>query len=84
MERYQIGERPAFAMLRDHARHNGLRLVGVAQAVFEGRIMKRQLPDVVTGHPRLRFGVNADEPTPSCREASHDCTDWEERRCWGN
>jgi response regulator NasT len=39
MERYQVDERQAFAMLRDHARHNGQRLVHVAQAVLDGHLL---------------------------------------------
>jgi two-component system, response regulator / RNA-binding antiterminator len=39
MERYQIDERQAFAMLRDHARHGGQKLVHVAQAVLEGHLL---------------------------------------------
>jgi response regulator NasT len=39
MERYQVDERHAFAMLRDHARHSGQKLVHVAQAVLEGHLL---------------------------------------------
>jgi response regulator NasT len=39
MERYQIDERHAFAMLRDHARHSGQKLVHVAQAVLDGHLL---------------------------------------------
>ncbi|MDP9257194.1 MAG: ANTAR domain-containing protein [Actinomycetota bacterium] len=39
MERYQVDERQAFAMLRDHARHKGQKLVGVAQAVLDGHLL---------------------------------------------
>jgi response regulator NasT len=39
MERYQVDERQAFAMLRDHARHSGQKLVHVAQAVLDGHLL---------------------------------------------
>jgi AmiR/NasT family two-component response regulator len=39
MERYQIEEREAFEMLRDHARHGGQKLVHVAQAVLDGHLL---------------------------------------------
>jgi two-component system, response regulator / RNA-binding antiterminator len=39
MERYQVDERQAFAMLRDHARHAGQKLVHVAQAVLDGHLL---------------------------------------------
>lgn len=39
MERYQVDERQAFAMLRDHARHGGQKLVHVAQAVLDGHLL---------------------------------------------
>lgn len=39
MERYQIDEREAFEMLRDHARHGGQKLVHVAQSVLEGHLL---------------------------------------------
>ena len=35
MERYQIDERQAFEMLRDHARHSGQKLVHVAGPILE-------------------------------------------------
>jgi response regulator NasT len=45
MERYQVDERQAFAMLRDHARHGGQKLVHVAQAVLDGHLL---LPPTAT------------------------------------
>jgi AmiR/NasT family two-component response regulator len=39
MERYQIDDREAFRMLRDHARHSGQKLVHVAQAVLDGHLL---------------------------------------------
>ena len=39
MERYQVDERQAFAMLRDQARHSGQKLVHVAQAVLDGHLL---------------------------------------------
>jgi AmiR/NasT family two-component response regulator len=39
MERYQVDELEAFAMLRDHARHSGQKLIHVAQAVLEGHLL---------------------------------------------
>jgi response regulator NasT len=48
MERYQIDERRAFEILRDHARHNGQKLVVVARAVLDGHLL---LPTVAIGGP---------------------------------
>jgi two-component system, response regulator / RNA-binding antiterminator len=39
MERYQVDQRQAFAMLRDHARRSGQKLVNVAQAVLDGHLL---------------------------------------------
>jgi AmiR/NasT family two-component response regulator len=39
MERFQVDERRAFAMLRDHARHSGQKLVHVAQAILDGHLL---------------------------------------------
>jgi len=39
MERHQVNERDAFAMLRDHARNSGRKLVDVAQAVLDGHLL---------------------------------------------
>jgi AmiR/NasT family two-component response regulator len=39
MERYQIDDRQAFTMLRDHARHSGHKLLHVAQAVLDGHLL---------------------------------------------
>ena len=39
MERYQIDERQAFEMLRDHARHSGQKILYVAQAVLDGHLL---------------------------------------------
>jgi AmiR/NasT family two-component response regulator len=39
MERYQVDERRAFAMLRDHARHSGKKIVHVAQAILDGHLL---------------------------------------------
>jgi len=36
MERHQLDEQHAFAMLRDHSRNNGLKLIDVAQTVLDG------------------------------------------------
>jgi response regulator NasT len=36
MERHMIDDRAAFAMLRDHARNRGRKVVDVATAVVEG------------------------------------------------
>jgi two-component system, response regulator / RNA-binding antiterminator len=50
MERYQVDERQAFAMLRDHARHNGQKLVGVAQALLDGHLLlAKATPSVDNG-----------------------------------
>jgi AmiR/NasT family two-component response regulator len=39
MERHQIDEHHAFALLRDHARSNGRKLVEIAQAVLDGHLL---------------------------------------------
>jgi response regulator NasT len=39
MERYQVDERQAFTLLREHARHSGQKLVHVAQAVLDGHLL---------------------------------------------
>ena len=61
MERYQIDERQAFEMLRDHARHSGQKLVHVAQAVLDGHLLlapsaggarARALPGAARSSPR--------------------------------
>ena len=44
MERYQVDERQAFEMLRDHARHSGRKLVHVAQAVLDGHLLLSTTP----------------------------------------
>jgi AmiR/NasT family two-component response regulator len=44
MERHRIDERQAFAMLRDHARKSGQKLVHVAQAVIDGHALLPTAP----------------------------------------
>jgi response regulator NasT len=39
MERYQIDDREAFRMLRDHSRHSGQKLLHIAQAVLDGHLL---------------------------------------------
>jgi response regulator NasT len=39
MERYQVDDRQAFTMLRDHARHSGQKILHVAQAVLDGHLL---------------------------------------------
>jgi AmiR/NasT family two-component response regulator len=39
MERYQVDERQAFTLLREHARNSGQKLVHVAQAVLDGHLL---------------------------------------------
>jgi AmiR/NasT family two-component response regulator len=58
MERYQVDERHAFEMLRDHARHNGQKLVHVAQSVLDGHLL---LSTAARGGPP---GNGANEPVP--------------------
>jgi AmiR/NasT family two-component response regulator len=49
MERHSIGEREAFAMLRDHARRTNRKLIDVAEAINTGHLLlpgrKRQMSD---------------------------------------
>jgi AmiR/NasT family two-component response regulator len=45
IERYQIDERRAFEMLRDHARQSGHKLVHIAQAVLDGHLLLPAAPD---------------------------------------
>ena len=52
MERYQVDERQAFAMLRDHARHSGQKLVHVAQAVLDGHLLLAPEPGEADGDRR--------------------------------
>jgi response regulator NasT len=39
MERYQVDEREAFRMLREHARHRGKKVLDVSQAVLDGHLL---------------------------------------------
>ena len=39
MERHQIDEQHAFALLRDQARHSGRKLVDIAQAIVDGHAL---------------------------------------------
>jgi AmiR/NasT family two-component response regulator len=39
MERHQIDEQKAFALLRDQARHSGRKLVDIAQAIVDGHAL---------------------------------------------
>ena len=65
MERYQIDERQAFEMLRDHARHSGQKLVHVAQAVLDGHLL---LPAAAArGAARPRRAMRAPSPSPDGR-----------------
>jgi response regulator NasT len=50
MERYQVDERQAFAMLRDHARHSGQKLVHVALAVLDGHLLLPAKPGAPRDH----------------------------------
>jgi two-component system, response regulator / RNA-binding antiterminator len=65
MERYQVDERRAFAMLRDHARHSGQKLVHVAQAILDGHLL---LPNT-TGPPASN-GAGATKTRPKPRAGS--------------
>jgi two-component system, response regulator / RNA-binding antiterminator len=65
MERYQVDERQAFAMLRDHARHTGQKLVHIAQAVLDGHLLLPSSPGAKPDHaPRATPGVAPGEGTP--------------------
>jgi len=65
MERYQVDERQAFAMLRDHARHTGQKLVHIAQAVLDGHLLLPSSPGANPDHaPRAAPGVAPGEGTP--------------------
>ena len=64
MERYQVDERQAFAMLRDHARHSGQKLVHVAQAVLDGHLLLPASPGADGDHrPGSRVGSAPEEGT---------------------
>jgi AmiR/NasT family two-component response regulator len=39
MERHQVDEQAAFALLRDQARHSGRKLVDIAQAIVDGHAL---------------------------------------------
>jgi response regulator NasT len=46
MERHRIDEQQAFALLRDHARRSGRKLVDVAQAILDGYLLlPARMPD---------------------------------------
>jgi response regulator NasT len=65
MERYQVDERQAFAMLRDHARNSGQKLVHIAQAVLDGHLLLPSSPGVKPDHaPQATAGAAPDEVTP--------------------
>ena len=61
MERHQVDELQAFAMLRDHARQTGRKLVDVAQAVLDGHLL---LPARPRGHQAGRDGVRGADVRP--------------------
>jgi response regulator NasT len=66
MERYQVDERQAFAMLRDHARHSGQKLVHIAQAVLDGHLLLPSSPGSKPDHaPQAAQGPPPDERTPA-------------------
>jgi response regulator NasT len=44
MERHAVGDREAFALLRDHARNRGRKVVDVAHAVTEGHALLPPVP----------------------------------------
>jgi AmiR/NasT family two-component response regulator len=55
MERHQVDEQQAFALLRDQARHNGRKLVDVAQAIVDGHALLPPNKGASTEtHPRSR------------------------------
>ena len=71
MERYQIDERQAFEMLRDHARHSGQKLVHVAQAVLDGHLLLPAKPGTPSAAARgPRAAVPARRPLASGRKRS--------------
>jgi response regulator NasT len=45
MERHQIDEQQAFALLRERSRHSGRKLVDVARAVLDGHLLLPRDPD---------------------------------------
>ena len=65
MERYQVDERQAFVMLRDHARHKGQKLVGVAQAVLDGHLLL-----ATPATPSVDSGAGAGKARPKSGESS--------------
>jgi AmiR/NasT family two-component response regulator len=62
MERYQIDDRQAFTMLRDHARHSGQKLLHVAQAVLDGHLL---LP------PMAGASTSNSQPKTAPKQGSH-------------
>jgi AmiR/NasT family two-component response regulator len=62
MERYQIDDRQAFTMLRDHARHSGHKLLHVAQAVLDGHLL---LP------PMAGASTSNSQPKTAPKQGSH-------------
>jgi AmiR/NasT family two-component response regulator len=62
MERYQIDDRQAFTMLREHARHSGHKLLHVAQAVLDGHLL---LP------PMAGASTSNSQPKTAPKQGSH-------------
>ena len=59
MERHQIDEQHAFALLRDQSRHTGRKLIDIARAVLDGHLL---LPPTGRGRSHVGDGVVAHAP----------------------
>jgi AmiR/NasT family two-component response regulator len=64
MERHQIDELQAFAMLRDRARQSGRKLVDIAQAVLDGHLLLPPTADGGRASPPTRTPSSLESETP--------------------
>jgi AmiR/NasT family two-component response regulator len=64
MERHQVDELQAFAMLRDRARQSGRKLVDVAQAVLDGHLLLPPTADAGRASPTTRTPPSLESETP--------------------
>jgi AmiR/NasT family two-component response regulator len=64
MERHQIDELQAFAMLRDRARQSGRKLVDIAQAVLDGHLLLPPTADAGRASPTTWTPPSLESETP--------------------